>query len=261
MHRSQFLALALALVAMPLGGLPALAAPNPVTLTDGIAAGVVGSGSGAASFGTASIVVPGGTSVTYFVGATPALAGRTLEIWTRTRAGAWTEATSRTVAADGTMRYVTRITAWTAFQARYAGDNTTATSASHGRIASVTARGDGVIAIGCGEFEQWTTSDGRAVLRRTASVRAGAVLRVTLCSNASTGYRWDAPRTSARYLALLSHRVIVPTSGLIGAAGSEAWTFRALRSATTSLTLTYSRPWEGGEKATWSVVLAVRIVG
>jgi predicted secreted protein len=48
---------------------------------------------------------------------------------------------------------------------------------------------------------------------------------------------------------------------LIGAAGSEAWTFRALRSATTSLTLTYSRPWQGGEKATWSVVLAVRIVG
>jgi predicted secreted protein len=199
--------------------------------------------------------------VTYFVAATPALAGRMLEIWTRTRAGAWTEATSRTVAADGTMRYVTRITAWTAFQARYAGDDTTATSASHGRIATVTARGDGLIAIGCGEFEQWTTSDGRAVLRRTASVRASAVLRVTLCSNASTGYRWDAPRTSARYLALLGHRVLAPTSGLIGAAGSEAWTFRALRSATTSLTLTYRRPWQGGEQATWSVVLAVRIVG
>ncbi len=158
------------------------------------------------------------------------------------------------------MRYFARITAWTAFQARYAGDDTTAASVSHGRIATVTARGDGTVAIGCGEFEQWT-NDGKAALRRTATVRAGAVLRITLCSNASTGYRWDAPRTSARYLALLGHRVIASTSGLIGAAGSEAWTFRALRSGTTSLTLTYSRPWQGGEQATWSVVVAVRIVG
>ncbi len=256
MFRSRFLAVILAGTAMATTAAPAVAAPSPVVLTDSIAAGVV---RGADGFGLSGIVVPAGTYATYLVETEPSLAGKVLQVWTRSVSGDWRQVTSRTVAADGTARYFARVSAWTAFQARFAGDDTTAPAVAHGRIANASARGDASISIGCGEFES-QASGGTATLHRQLAVRAGAILRVRLCSNASTGYRWDAPRFDGRYLSLLAHRSLAPTSAMMGAAGSEAWTFRALRAGATTMTLTYSRPWQGGEKATWTVTLGVTVI-
>ena len=256
MLRMRLISLVVALAALPMVGVPVQAAPSPVVLTDSIAAGVV---RGADGFGLSGIVVPAGTYATYLIETEPSLAGKVLQVWTRSVSGDWRQATSRTVAADGTVRYFARVSAWTAFQARFAGDDTTAPAVAHGRIANASARGDASISIGCGEFEA-QASGGTATLHRQLAVRAGAILRVRLCSNASTGYRWDAPRFDGRYLSLLAHRSLAPTSAMMGAAGSEAWTFRALRAGATTMTLTYSRPWQGGEKATWTVALGVTVI-
>lgn len=102
-------------------------------LTDGIAAGV---NKGTAGFGTSSVVVPKGTYVTYLVRTDPKLVGKVLEIWTRTRTGPWKPTTARAVAADGSVHYYARLTAWTAFLAKWAGDDTYLPSSSHGRIAT-----------------------------------------------------------------------------------------------------------------------------
>ena len=42
-----------------------------------------------------------------------------------------------------------------------------------------------------------------------------------------------------------------------GAAGKEIWTFNALRKGTSNISMEYSRPWEGGEKAEWTFTLDV----
>ena len=257
MFRTRFTSLVLALAVLPMPGVPAQAAPFAVTLTDAIAAGLI---RGTDGFGLAGVVVPAGTYATYLVRTEPSLAGKVLQIWTRPATGEWQRVTSRTVAPDGTVHYSARIAAWTAFQARFAGDDAAGMAAGHGRIANASARGDASIWIGCGEFEQRATAGGTATLHRRLTVRAGAIPRVRLCSNASTGYRWDAPRFDGRYLSLLAHRAIAPTSGMMGAAGTEVWTFRALRTGATTLTLTYSRPWQGGEKATWTVALDVTVI-
>lgn len=257
MFRSRLLAVILAGAAMATMAAPAVAAPAPITLTDGIAAGVV---RGSVGFGQAGIVVPAGTYVTYLVQTEPALAGRLLEIWTRSATSSWQRTTSRTVAADGSVHYFARVTAWTAFQARFAGDDANAAAVAHGRVGNASARGDATLVIGCDEFQAQTGSAGTASLERRLAVRAGAVLRIRLCSNASTGYRWDAPVLDGRYLSLLAHRTIAPAAGMLGAAGSEAWTIRALRTGPTTATFTYSRPWAGGEKATWSLRLVISVI-
>lgn len=257
MFRSRVLAVILAGTAMATMAAPVAAAPTAVTLTDGIAAGVV---RGSEGFSQAGIVVPAGTYVTYVVQTEPALAGRVLEIWTRSATSTWQRLTSRSVAADGSVHYFARVTAWTAFQARFAGDDANAAAAAHGRVANASARGDATLVIGCDEFQARTGSAGTAALQRSLAVRAGAVVRVRLCSNASTGYRWDAPVLDGRYLSLLAHRTIAPAGGMLGAAGSEAWTMRALGAGASTATFTYSRPWAGGEKATWTLRLAITVI-
>ena len=101
---------------------------TPPVLTDAIAPGIE---RGTTGFTTASVVLPAPGYVTYLVQLAPALAGRHVEVWTRSRTGDWTLTTSRIVAADGTIHYYRRIGAWTGFQAKLAG------GASHGRIGTV----------------------------------------------------------------------------------------------------------------------------
>ena len=97
----------------------------PVTVTDGIAPGV---NRGTTGFGTASVVVPAGTYVTFLAQTDKALAGQVVEIWTKTKTTDWAITTKRLVAADGTVHYYARVSAWTGFWAKYA------SAVSHGRI-------------------------------------------------------------------------------------------------------------------------------
>jgi hypothetical protein len=105
----------------------------PVTLTDAIARGV---NRGTTGFGTASLVVPPNSYVTVLGTTNPALAGASIQIWTRTKTGPWVLRTSRVVAADGRVHYFARVNGWTAYQFKFAGNATYAPAASHGRIAT-----------------------------------------------------------------------------------------------------------------------------
>ena len=72
-----------------------------------------------------------GGYVTVLIRTDPALVGKTIEIWRRQKTGAWVLVTKRLVAADGTVHYYARVSAWTAFLGKLDG------ASSHGRIATI----------------------------------------------------------------------------------------------------------------------------
>ena len=94
------------------------------------------------------------------------------------------------------------------------------------------------------------------------TVVAGDSFTVTLCSNATTGYQWSesAQISDTTVVQQLSHETVAPKdTGLVGAPGAEVWTFKALKKGTSNITMGYSRPWEGGEKNTWTFTLNVTV--
>lgn len=86
---------------------------------------------------------------------------------------------------------------------------------------------------------------------KEAEVAAGGTLTVTLESNPTTGFSWEetAQITDTAILEQTGNKMLVPEGkGIVGAAGSQSFTFRALEKGSTTVKLDYSRPWEGGEK-------------
>jgi len=223
-------------------------------MTDGIAPGVVKADDG---FGTATVVVPSNGYVTYFVAATPNLAGTPVEVWTNTN-GTWQKATSRSFAADGTLHYFTRITGRIGFQARIPG---TPGGAAHGRSATIWPSGDArathtQITLSCDDFteDDFARPDSSVLLERSVGVKAGTILDVALCSNVSTGFGWEEAAFDSAHLRLLGHRY-VEVHDVVGAPGLEIWSFRIVGRGEGHGMMAYSRPFAGGEKAVWSFVL------
>lgn len=93
-------------------------------------------------------------------------------------------------------------------------------------------------------------------------LNSGETLTIILGSNPSTGFSWNeqAQIGDSDILEQLDHTV-TPREGiggaapLPGAAGKETWNLRALKAGTTTITLSYSRPWEGGEQGEWTLQL------
>ena len=98
---------------------------------------------------------------------------------------------------------------------------------------------------------------------KEVELAAGGSLAVTLESNPTTGFKWDmASNTDETVLQLVDHKFQPPQAPqggppLVGAGGKEVWNFKALKKGTSIISMEYSRPWEGGEKAEWTFVLAV----
>jgi inhibitor of cysteine peptidase len=94
------------------------------------------------------------------------------------------------------------------------------------------------------------------------SITSGDSFAVTLCSNATTGYQWSesAQISDPSVVQQLSHETLAPpNTSVVGTPGSEMWTFKALKKGTSTIHLEYSRPWEGGEKGTWTFDLDVTV--
>ena len=86
----------------------------------------------------------------------------------------------------------------------------------------------------------------------------GGILTVTLESNQTTGYSWELREISdPGVLQKTDNEYETPTSGLVGAGSKEVWTFKALNAGTTTLSMEYSQPWEGGQKGAKSFTLTV----
>ena len=101
-------------------------------------------------------------------------------------------------------------------------------------------------------------------ISKEVEVPADGSLTVTLCSNPTTGFVWSesAQISDQTILQQTGHEFVPPeTKGdkppAPGTAGKEIWTFRALKKGKSTISMEYSRPWEGGEKAEWTFVLTV----
>ncbi len=238
-----------------IAGPPALA--TPTVLGDGIAPGVIKSNEG---FGTSTVTVPSGSRVTYIARTDSRLKGKPIQIWTRVGTGAWKLLTTRVIAADGTVHLYAKVTGPIGFWAKFAGDSKNPPALSHGRNAAASTNGTTIIRAGCEDFAP-PGSGSRVVLNRTVGLKVGSSVSVILCSNASTGFDWNASAIDTEHLKLVRHTTTPPAAAVPGAAGLETWTYRLTADGSGRATLTYSQPWKGGQKAVWTVTLLVQAQG
>jgi predicted secreted protein len=90
-------------------------------------------------------------------------------------------------------------------------------------------------------------------------------LTVNLGSNPTTGFQWteSAAISDPAVIRQVSHTYVAPqTSGdppLVGAGGKEVWVFNSLKTGTTTISMSYGRPWENGEKGVWTLTLNVKV--
>lgn len=110
------------------------------------------------------------------------------------------------------------------------------------------------VAIDCEEL----AAAGSGAVERSVDAAVGDTIRVTLCSNPSTGFSWEQPALPASSaVEVVDHGVVAPSGALVGAAGAETFTFRATAAGTTEIRLAYSQPWAGGTKDAWTVRLVI----
>jgi inhibitor of cysteine peptidase len=101
-------------------------------------------------------------------------------------------------------------------------------------------------------------------ISRQVEVKTGDTFTIALDSNATTGFSWteQAKIADGNILKQTGHEYIAPranddTKPVAGMSGIEEWWFTAGQTGTTTATMTYSRPWEGGEKDARTFVLTV----
>jgi len=103
-------------------------------------------------------------------------------------------------------------------------------------------------------------------ISKEVKVPVDGSLTVTLCSNPTTGFEWleSAQISDQTVLQQTGHKFVAPTAKgdeppAPGTAGQEVWTFKALKEGTSTISMEYSRPWEGGEKGEWTFELTVTV--
>ena len=92
------------------------------------------------------------------------------------------------------------------------------------------------------------------------TIPLGRPLEVTLCSNPTTGFQWTelAQISDKTVLEQVDHRYEpAEEKNIVGGAGQEVWTFKALNKGTTTVSMEYSRPGEGGEKGHWTFIATI----
>jgi inhibitor of cysteine peptidase len=98
-------------------------------------------------------------------------------------------------------------------------------------------------------------------ISQEVEVAVDGPLMVTLCSNPTTGFQWESSQISDQtVLEQVDHTFVSPESEPPpppGTPGQEVWTFKAIKEGESTISIAYSRPWEGGEKAAWTFTLAV----
>jgi inhibitor of cysteine peptidase len=112
------------------------------------------------------------------------------------------------------------------------------------------------VAVSCDEFYQTPH------ISQEIEVGTGDIFTVTLCANPSTGFQWEEAEVSDPAVLQQADRQYEPPGGqnpAPGSAGQETWTFKALQPGQSTISIDYSRPWEGGEKAEWTFDLSVAV--
>jgi inhibitor of cysteine peptidase len=95
---------------------------------------------------------------------------------------------------------------------------------------------------------------------REMTIPQGSTLLVDIPSNPSTGFSWTGPDIAEPAVVKLDDsKYNAPESQVVGAAGTQTWTFTAAGKGTTKVTMQYSRPWEGGEKSELTFEMTVTV--
>ena len=109
----------------------------------------------------------------------------------------------------------------------------------------------------CDQFQATPT------IQQAVVTTVGADIRVVLCANPSTGFTWEDPQIADPAVIRLADRGYRAPDGtgspMVGAAGSETLTVRALAAGSTTLSTRYSQPWEGGTKGDWTYRLSITV--
>lgn len=103
-----------------------------------------------------------------------------------------------------------------------------------------------------------------ANITKQVEVKTGDIFTVALDSNATTGFSWTEQATIAdgNILKQTGHEYIAPRANdnnqpAAGMSGIEEWWFTTGQTGITTASISYSRPWEGGEKDARTFVLTV----
>ena len=97
-------------------------------------------------------------------------------------------------------------------------------------------------------------------ITRSVTLSAGDTMRISLASNASTGYQW-APQlqiSDGRVVAQTGHQSVT-ADGAPGSAGAEVWMLRAAAPGAATVTTSYGQPWPGGAKGSWTFTAEVTV--
>ncbi len=95
---------------------------------------------------------------------------------------------------------------------------------------------------------------------RSAELRVGERLQLSLPENPTTGYTWAIEETDRGLLALDSTAYEESTEGFIGARGRRLFTFSARQPGEVALKLKYWRFWEGDSSTTEHYAVQLRIL-
>jgi predicted secreted protein len=100
-------------------------------------------------------------------------------------------------------------------------------------------------------------------VEQTSEIAPGSDVTVLLCSNPSTGFAWADPQLGdTSVVRLVDRSYQAPGSAtlpVVGAAGGEVLTFRAVAAGTTTVSIRYSQPWAGGTEGEWTYRLSITV--
>ena len=98
-------------------------------------------------------------------------------------------------------------------------------------------------------------------IAQATEMAVGDQVKVTLCSNPTTGFAWQEPEISdAAIVSLIDKTFGAPVGGgtpVVGAAGTDYVTLKATAKGTSTVVLRYSQPWVGGTVGEWTYTLTV----
>jgi len=102
--------------------------------------------------------------------------------------------------------------------------------------------------------------DNQPHISQKINVATGNTITVYLCSYHDTGFQWsESAQISDQTVVKQTKDDFTPLnkSGLPIFPAGDLWTFKALKKGTSTITLDYSQPGEGGEKGKWTYNLSV----
>lgn len=120
-------------------------------------------------------------------------------------------------------------------------------------ISSCTTSHDYNLSVTCEDFEDNPNNESEFTLE------VGDKIRIELCANPSTGYTWDYEMTEDNVVMEEDHDFDEPEGDVVGATGIEFWTFEAVNSGNTEITMEYTPPGAGNTEDSWTLVMTITV--